>query len=113
MIELRMIEDILAKLDLISERIETSDARLILAVQIGERIMTTLTDLQPAMATLTADVTSNATDSASAIADIKALVAQIAAGITGGASDADLVALTAQVTTNITALEASNAALVA
>ncbi len=73
--------------------------------------MSALTDLQDAMAKLSADVDANTTDTAAAVQEIKDLLAQIAGGISSGASDADLQALTASAQTLVAKVEASNAAL--
>ncbi len=73
--------------------------------------MSALTDLQAAMAQLSSDVDVNTTDTAAAVKEITDLLAQIAAGIQSGASDADLAALTASAQTLVSKVEASNAAL--
>lgn len=78
----------------------------------GDTIMSALSDLQAAQAQLIADTQAAAADGALAITEIKALLAQIAAGLDNGASATDLEALTTQAATAATALEASNAALV-
>ncbi len=94
------------------DRIEQKlDALIAYVHNQGTHIMTALSELQAAMAQLSADVDTNTTDTAAAVAEITTLLAQIAAGIQSGASDADLQALTASAQTLVSKVEASNAAL--
>ncbi len=95
-----------------ADRIEQKlDAFIAYAHAQGNKIMTALSDLQAAMAQLSSDVDVNTTDTAAAVQEITALLAQIAAGIQSGASDADLQALTSSAQTLVAKVEASNAAL--